>query len=124
MAPRIVKPKIFQIQNKFIDKLKEISSIRTYPHQADLYYEGQTPIVAYLLLQGRAHFTKNSKVKGTIESGHIIGLRELWFHQPSKLGARAMPNSEICFLDKSTIQEIINGHHGEIEQAFLSLVSG
>ena len=101
-----------------IVEIKRISPPKKFSINAPLFYEGQIPVVAYLLLDGCIQLVKNKKVKKTIRPGCIIGLNELMNNSPAKLSALVQAESTICFLDKSTIQEILHNEHEMLAQIF------
>lgn len=88
-----------------------------------LFYEGQTPIVAYVVVEGSVNLIKNRKVKTSLKSGALIGLKELMQNHPVALEAKTEPNATLLFLDRSTIQEIISAIHGQdLSMLFRELV--
>lgn len=93
-----------------IDYLKSISQEKFYSIETALFYEGQIPLTAILLLDGQINLTKGKNVKLTLRSGMLLGVKELMNNAPSMTGAIALPNTLVCFLDKSTIMEIINNN--------------
>lgn len=95
----------------------------SFQSASTLFYEGQTPIVAYLVIDGVVNLVKNRRIKTTLKSGSLIGLKELMLNKPVPLEAKVEPNSSLVFLDKSTIQEIINATHGsDLSMLFRELV--
>lgn len=54
---------------------------------------------------------KNKKIKKILKPGSLIGLSEMMTNAPSKLTAQVQAETTLCFLDKSTVKEII--HHEE-----------
>lgn len=117
-------PTVVAINSAAIKKILDIAKVHEFDVQSDLYYEGHTPVVAYLIVEGKVQLTKNKKIKGTVEAGNLIGLVELLNHTPSPLGARILPNSKVCFIDKSTLLEILDGHLDDnLEELFKDIVS-
>jgi hypothetical protein len=49
-----------------------------------------------------------------LNAGYLLGIAELINKKPIKLSAEAFPNTEICFLDKTTLLEILQGHDIEL----------
>ncbi|MCK6596252.1 MAG: cyclic nucleotide-binding domain-containing protein [Bacteriovoracaceae bacterium] len=95
----------------------------SFQSASTLFYEGQTPIVAYLVIDGVVNLVKNRRIKTTLKSGSLIGLKELMLNKPVPLEAKVEANSSLVFLDKSTIQEIINATHGsDLSMLFRELV--
>ena len=101
-----------------IVEIKKISPPKKFTINSPLFYEGQIPVVAYLLLDGCIQLVKNKKIKKTIRPGCIIGLNELMNNSPAKLSAQVQAESTICFIDKSTIQEILHDEHATLAHIF------
>ena len=96
----------------------------SFQSASTLFYEGQTPIVAYLVIDGVVNLVKNRRIKTSLKSGALIGLKELMLNKPVPLEAKVEANSSLVFLDKSTIQEIINATHGsDLSMLFRELVA-
>lgn len=102
------KAEIIQLEPTTIRKIVSKGHVHTFPVESDLFYEGQVPFVAYLIIKGKVHFTKNKRNKGNVGPGSLLGLRELYTHTPSTLGARVFPDTEVVYLDRSTIHEIMS----------------
>lgn len=101
------KAEVINVSEKTIKKLIKYGHVHTFSVESDLFYEGQIPFVAYLILDGRVQFSKRRRNKGFTGKGSLIGLRELYFHSPSSITAKVFPETKICYLDRSTILEII-----------------
>lgn len=98
---------VCDIDEETIDSLKQKGEHIVYNASSNLFYEGQTPVVAYLVLSGNIHLVKNKKVKKTIGAHSLIGVQELMLNKKSEFSATIMPESEICFLSRSDINEIL-----------------
>jgi len=96
-----------KIPETLIKTILDIARPLKYSSSTNLFYSGQTPIVAYLLLNGLIHFTKNGKVVGTFTRGSVIGLKELMTNSPISVDAQILPGTEVCFIDRSTILGIL-----------------
>ncbi len=107
-----------KLENDFIDEIKKVSHQKKFSSQSPLFYEGQVPVVAYLLLDGTVQLMKNKKVKKILRPGALIGLHELMTNSPAKLSAVATADSTLCFLDKSTIKEITSDENSPIAHLF------
>jgi CRP-like cAMP-binding protein len=113
--------KLIRLDKEHIEKIKEITQKQVFTNQSPLFYEGQTPVVALLILDGAVNLMKNRKVKSTLRSGALIGLKELMSNMPSSVSAEAQPNTAVCFLDKSTILEIINQDQNDLSLIFKNI---
>lgn len=106
-----------KIESDLIAEIKKLSLQKKFTSTAPLFYEGQVPIVAYLILEGTVQLMKSKKIKKILKAGSLIGLPEMMGNTPSKLTAQALADTTLCFLDKSTINEIIHGDaHSEISR--------
>lgn len=103
-----VNQMVSTVQNEYIQRLTQMGEVVTYTVAADLFYEGQIPVVAYLILDGHVHLLKGKKIKDTIGGGHLVGARELMNNINAKMSAQIMPKTKVCFLSKSDIQEILD----------------
>lgn len=105
-----------QLEQNIIGELLKISPVKKYPTDAPLFYEGQIPIVAFLLIDGCIQLFKNKKQKKSIKAGNLVGLSELMNNNPAELTAKVQADSTICFLDKSTILEILEKKNSPLAQ--------
>lgn len=107
-----------KLENAFISEITKLSPQKRFSTISPLFYEGQIPIVAYLLLDGSIQLLKNNKIKKVLKPGSLIGLNELMTNSPSKLAAYVQAESIVCFLDKSTIWEIIHEKNSALSSLF------
>jgi CRP-like cAMP-binding protein len=119
------KDDYLKISDELIDKIKLISNPHCYSTQSDLFYEGQTPIVAYLLVEGYIHLSKNKKLKEVLVAGTLLGLKELMNNEAVDVDAQILPNTKVHFLDRSTILEILNKkeENSKLQDFFSEVVS-
>lgn len=109
-----------KLESDEIEFLASFNELHPYSINSELFYDGQIPVVAYLLHKGRIQFFKGKKIKGSVGEGHIIGARELYHHEPSIVGARVMANSEITFIDRSTLHEILESTYENLIKSIVS----
>jgi CRP-like cAMP-binding protein len=117
----MVLKKLIKLDKEQIEKIKKISQSKLFVTSSPLFYEGQTPVVAFLIIEGSVNLTKNKKVKSTLRSGSLIGLKELMSNSPSSVSAEAAPHTSLCYLDKSTIFEIINNNENVLADLFKNI---
>lgn len=103
-----------RLEPDMIDELRTFSPLKKFITSSPLFYAGQIPIVAYLLIDGSITLHKNKKIKKIVKPGCLIGLNELMANIPAQLSAQVLAESTLCFLDKSTIKEIIENHHSTL----------
>ncbi|MGZ3788801.1 MAG: cyclic nucleotide-binding domain-containing protein [Bacteriovorax sp.] len=102
------KQNSIKLENTVIAEILKHSPQKKFQVEAPLFYEGQIPIVAYLIIEGGISLFKKKKPRKTLKAGSLLGLKELLNNSPAELSAKVQADSTICFLDKSTIQEILH----------------
>ncbi len=107
-----------KLESEHIADIKKVSQQAKFSTNSSLFYEGQIPTAAYLLLEGRIQFLKNKKIKQILKPGSLIGLNELMTNYPVEFEAIIKAESTICFLDKSTILEIIKDEESLLSMLF------
>jgi CRP-like cAMP-binding protein len=107
MAATIDKNNIVHVSTELLKKLSSLAQEHYYTSEAELYYENHTPVVAYLILEGRGKLFKKRRKDIPLKTGDLIGLIELFYHSPSAYGAHVQSGTKVLFLDRSTINEII-----------------
>ena len=112
------KSNSIKLENSDITEIKKLSVPTKFSINAPLFYEGQIPIVAYLLLEGCIQLIKNKKIKQNLRPGSLIGLNELMTNSPAKLSAQIKAESTVCFLDKSTILEVLSDENSTLADLF------
>ncbi|WP_081653476.1 Crp/Fnr family transcriptional regulator [Bacteriovorax sp. DB6_IX] len=105
---KVIKNMVTSIEQKIIQELTDKGERITYTATSNLFYEGQVPVVAYLILSGNVHLMKSKKIKSTIGPGSLIGVKELMKNEAVEFSAMIMPETEVCFLSRSDIFEIID----------------
>lgn len=117
---KIEKNIVTNVEKEVLAELKEIGETVTYTTTSNLFYEGQTPVVAYLLISGEVHLTKSKVIKETLGPGSLLGVREMMHHTPIDHTAVTTPETEVCFLSMTDIKEIL----ADKNQSELSLAIG
>ena len=116
-------PTSIKLDEHLIDEIRKFVPTKVYSTNCPLFYEGQTPVVAYLVVEGSIHLIKNKKIKSIIKEGNLVGLNELMNNLPSKYSAEALLNTQLCFLDKSTVFEIIEHNNSTLSQKVRNIIS-
>lgn len=114
--------KHIELSSDLLDKIATFFPSKKFKTQSHLFYEGQIPISGYLIIDGSIQVSHKKKFKKILNSGYLLGINELLNKKPIHLSAEAFPNTEICFLDKTTLQEILNGADAELLELFNSLL--
>jgi CRP-like cAMP-binding protein len=113
---------IIHIPEELVSKLAKLSARLTYPVDAEIIYEGHTPIVAILLTKGRIKLVRGRRVRKILERGSLLGVPELMNNSPFEYTAQINRGSEIIYLDRSTIKEILEGTDPELAEIFVELL--
>lgn len=111
--------KIIKLEPNLISHIYKNSDKIKFSTEAHLFYEGQIPIVAYLIIEGNIQLQKKKKIKHTLSTGCVVGIEELIKNLPSKLSAKVLADSVICFIDKSTLKEILKDPQSGLKELFL-----
>jgi CRP-like cAMP-binding protein len=114
--------KHIELNSDLIDKITDYFPSKKFKSQSHLFYEGQIPISGYLVLDGSIQVSYKKKFKKMLNAGYLIGVAELLNKKPIQLSAEAFPNTEICFLDRTTLLEIFKGHDVELVALFKALI--
>lgn len=114
----MTKTNLIKLENQVISEIARISTQKKFSISSTLFYEGQVPIVAYLLIDGCIKLTKKNKTKKILKPGALIGLNELMTNSPASLSASVQADSILCFLDKSTILEDLKNKDSSLASLF------
>ena len=107
MAATLNKNNIIKVSQEVLKRIEALGEEHCYSAEAELYYEGHIPVVAYLFIEGKGRLFKKRRKDQPLGPGDRIGLIELATHTPSEYGAKVNENTKVIFLDRSTINEII-----------------
>ena len=117
---------VYHIQedNKYLHQLFSELDLRptVFTRPSILFYENQTPVTAIVLAKGKITLSKNKKTKKILDASCIIGLDELLEHYSANYSATAAENSEIFYLDRSTILEILEYNQDMLEGPHLEIL--
>ncbi len=65
---------LVRLDRDHINTLRNIAAREnSFKAPSTLFYEGQTPIVAYVIIDGVVSLVKNRRVKSCLKSGALIG---------------------------------------------------
>lgn len=107
MTAQVNKHNVIHVSPEVVSKIEAIAEEHSYSVSSELYYEDHTPVVGYLIKEGRGKLFKKRRKDVPLRSGDLIGLIELMKHDPSQYGALVEANTTLIFLDRSTVLEII-----------------
>ncbi len=68
-----------------------------------IHHKGMVPIVAYLIINGQLEICDKNGKKSTIIAGEMIGLKEVWHHQPLNFDINTTPGTTLLPLDKTML---------------------
>ncbi len=100
--------KHIELSRELVEKIIAHFPTKVYKSQAHLFYEGQIPISGYLIIDGSIQISKKKKFKKMLQKGSLIGVSELMNKAPSAISAEVFPNTQLCFLDRTTLLEVYN----------------
>lgn len=96
-----------KLDDECIGKLKSMCPTNFFHNDTILYYSGQIPMVAFLIIEGSVTLSKNKKIKAKINAGELLGIKELINRTSSSFTAEASAHTSVCYIDRSTAQTII-----------------
>lgn len=85
-----------------------------------LFYSGQVPNISFLLFSGELIFSQNEEDQ-LIQSRCLVGVRELFFEQPSVATVVAKQDAEICFFDRQALLNVTSARSG-FEKQILEVI--
>lgn len=107
--------KHIDLSRSLIEKLKVHFPIKVFKSHSHLFYEGHIPISGFLIIDGTIQVSKKNKLKKLLSKGTLVGLRELLSKTPSNISVEVFPNTEVFFLDRSTVLELKENGNSEIK---------
>jgi signal-transduction protein with cAMP-binding, CBS, and nucleotidyltransferase domain len=111
-----------EIHKKSLGILTLYSDVRTITFDSPLYYNNQIPHVACFVISGKLEIVTSSKRKKFITEGNLIGVRELMNNSTANVTVNLIRGTQIAFLDRSSIKNIINGRHENLASFFKSIL--
>ena len=111
-----------KLSKEQLKSLKKIGDVHKYQKSTHLFYENQTPIVAYLIIKGEVKLMRGSSLCKTLAPGTLFGVKHLLDHSRTTVSAIVQEGSEICFLGLSTIREALDKGVGEMATLFEELL--
>lgn len=76
---------------------------QNFTNPTKLHHMGMVPIVAYLIITGQLEIVDQAGQKNRARAGEIIGLKEVWLHQPLHFDIDTTPGTTLLPLDKSML---------------------
>ncbi len=107
-----------ELSSELIKKITSYFPSKKYKTQSHLFYEGQVPISGFLILDGSIQITHKRKLKKMLKAGYLLGVFELLNKKPIEISAEVYPDTEVCFLDKTTLLEVLKSPDNELFQLF------
>lgn len=111
-----------EISSELVKKITSYFPSKKYKTQSHLFYEGQVPISGFLILGGSIQISQKRKFKKILKPGYLLGVFELLNKKPIQISAEVYPNTEICFLDKTTLLEMAQKPDSELSGLFKSFL--
>ena len=76
-----------------------------YLAETALFYEGQIPQAAFLLLTGEFNLMRNGKAVKSFQVGSLVGVKELIHFIPSRFNLTSSKKSKVVIIPKSFLNE-------------------
>jgi len=74
-----------------------------FTNATKIQHMGMVPIVAYLIIKGQLEIKDRKGNEDKVLPGEMIGLKEVWHHQPLDFDIDTTPGTTLLPLDKSTL---------------------
>lgn len=103
--------KIVDLQTLPFEELEIIEQIwppRALPRNCDILYEDHYPCQAIVFISGKVTLKRRKKVMTVMEAGQVFGIHALLKGQPIKYTVSVSKGTKVCFLDKTTLLELIS----------------
>ncbi|MBY0413008.1 MAG: cyclic nucleotide-binding domain-containing protein [Bdellovibrionales bacterium] len=114
--------KYLELSSDLIKKIESFFPSKIFKAQAHLFYEGQIPNSGFLILAGTIKVSKKKKIQRILKAGTLFGLSEVVNRKPISITAEAFPDTEVCFIDRTTLLEIHNKGNEDIYNVFKPLI--
>ena len=113
---KITKEIYSKLNKEQLEKLTSIFQKRLFENEAHLFYEGQTPVVAYLLVEGSIILYKSKKSQKLIPPNSVLGAHHLINRLPMQFNAKVTRGTVLYFLDATTIKELLDQECDHMKQ--------
>jgi CRP/FNR family transcriptional regulator, cyclic AMP receptor protein len=102
-----------QLPGPALQALASVKFTTTYPAEAVLYVEGQTPRGVYMLCKGRVKLTMNSAEGKTLivricEPGEILGAHAAFSGEPYEVTAEALQPCQVDFVRSEDFTRLVH----------------
>jgi hypothetical protein len=114
--------KLSEFDKETLEILQLYSEIQTISADSPLYYNNHVPHVACFVISGKLQLVTKSYKYKLVEAGTLIGAEELMNNIASNVGVNLLNGTQIAFLDRSSINNIINGKHEELATFFKTII--
>jgi CRP-like cAMP-binding protein len=96
-----------KLTNRELSILQQHFVPHRYGVESDIVYEGQVPNTGIVLLKGKVFLYRRRKLRATLGPGTMLGVAELWGHDPLENNCRVSANSELILIKKSDLTEAL-----------------
>jgi CRP/FNR family transcriptional regulator len=115
MCPRKASGFFCDLAASPLKSFEEVKYTSSYPTDALLFVEGQTPRGVYMLCKGRIKLTMTSPEGKSIilhiaEAGELIGLNAALSGQPYELSAETLEPCQINFIKREAFLRLVHEH--------------
>lgn len=111
------------LQGSGLADLERMKSSRTYQTGQSLFYQGSPSLGVYCIASGtiavrKTDATGNAIIVRLAHAGDTLGYRAFFAGDHLQSSADALEPSQVCFLDKSAVQSLLE-HYPLLSQVFL-----
>lgn len=111
-----------ELSSNLIEQITAHFPTKIYRISSTLFYEGHTPISGYLIVEGCIQISKKKKIKKILSRGALIGISDFINRRQSEISAEVTPFTEVCFLDKGTMESLVLEFDNEMARLLKSFL--
>lgn len=101
------KEHLLELPNQVFEEIKDKLHVVDCSVDQAFVYEGQTPIVGYLLVSGKARLSKRKNQVDIHRPLTLIGMREFLEHSKFPYTLNIEQGSKVGYLDRSTMLALL-----------------
>lgn len=111
------------VDSPIYQEILQLVERHVLPGRCSLFYEGQIPFVAFMVLDGTVKLLKRQKERGSLVPGDIFGIVEYFHRTSSRYEVIAAPGAELAVIDRSALQLILNQSELKASNFFHTVLS-
>lgn len=99
----------FHLSPEAVLKLQKLIGSDHFLHSSLLFYEGQIPTMAFVLVSGELLLLKRNRIQKRLTSSVLVGAFELFHRKESRYTIKLSPDTTLIPIEQSTLTDLVNG---------------